>query len=70
MSERCCAETRVKRNGVNHTVRCDLEPGHDGAHRHRHDGARQGEVIWYGEAQSVPIDMRYRFGLPPGWGNE
>ncbi len=60
----CPAATRVKRNGFNHTIRCQHAEGHEGGHEAR-DGARL--TIWYGEAQKLPGDERYRFGINPHW---
>lgn len=61
---RCLAVTRVKRNFVNHTIRCQHPEGHDGGHEAK-DGART--TIWYGEVAPLPTNMRYRFGLDPHW---
>lgn len=69
MTDTCHAVTRVKRNFVNHTIRCGKPAGHDAdpndkAHEAK-DGART--TIWYGEVQPLPTNMRYRFGLDPHW---
>lgn len=61
----CPAATRVKRNGFNHTVRCQKELGHEGGHEAKADART---TIWYGEATAqLQTNERYRFGLNPHW---
>lgn len=62
--EPCPAATRVKRNNFNHTIRCQKPAGHNGGHEAKADTRT---TIWYGEAQKLPGNERYRFGLNPHW---
>lgn len=62
-TERCIAETRVKRGYTgNHTHRCQLEAGHEGGHVWTDDTGRS--VLWFGEAKKMEWDTRHRWGIP------
>lgn len=69
MGDRCQAKTRFKplKYGENHTIQCEKEPGHDGAHCWRRDTR---EVSWYGPVKELQDNTRWRHGLAPGWLNE
>lgn len=58
---RCAAHTRFKPTEYsdNHTVRCQLDADHEGAHTWRRDAR---EVSWYGPATGVEDTTRLRFG--------
>jgi hypothetical protein len=60
--ERCIAETRSKPThyASPHTYRCQLAPGHEGAH-HWTDGTRS--KMWFGEARRQLQPTSHRFGL-------
>lgn len=65
MFDTCPAATRVKRNGFNHTIRCQKELGHEGGHEAKADTRT---TIWYGDATAqLQTNERYRFGLNPHW---
>ena len=60
-ASRCTAQTRFRpaRYASNHTVRCELEAGHDDMHLWRKDGR---SVFWDGPAKPVEDNTRLRFG--------
>jgi len=66
MEEPCCpAMTRVKRNGVNHSIQCGKPSGHDGAHETK-DVGNSRSVLWYGRVDvPLPDNTRWRFERPP-----
>jgi hypothetical protein len=63
---RCIAETQINTpyNGT-HTLRCQLERGHDGMHERKTDTGRA--TYWAGPARKVEFNTNYRYGLRPGW---
>ena len=64
MTDRCIAEAGVKRGIHPHTLRCQKDSGHDGAHIWKDESARR-ECIWFGEAKRLEDDTRWRYGFKP-----
>jgi hypothetical protein len=64
MGDRCPGETRFKplKYESNHTVRCQLDAGHEGMHLWKQDVRT---VYWGGDAKLMESDTRYRYGLRP-----
>lgn len=59
---RCIAETKVKRGVERHTLRCELDEGHEGMHKHESVGRT---AYWAGDARKVEDDTRWRYGFGP-----
>lgn len=58
----CTARTRIRLTtyGESHTLPCQKEAGHDGAHEHKRD-LDQRTIYWFGD-QAPPDNTRFRFG--------
>lgn len=65
-NDRCPAKASAKRGmSGTHTIRCQLDSGHDGMHRWA-DESRRIESMWFGPAvDSTKSDTRWRYGLKP-----
>lgn len=61
-ANRCKAESTARHThyGTTHTVRCQLEAGHDGLHTWADEGVRT--KYWGGEPRQSQHSTRFRFG--------
>jgi hypothetical protein len=61
MGDTCAAQTKFRpsKHDCNHTVRCQLEAGHEGMHQWNRDART---VYWAGPAVPAEDNTRFRFG--------